>query len=143
MNNSNVKLIESSLYRKEKRTVVEEGTYEILQGTIDNLLIESSTEELEDVYVGLINKVRQTLPDGGSYKIICLMYLYSEQGYKVRVKGIMIYTTDSFSKFISCYKENVQDLEEKYIKGEEYEEQKLNILRQINTKFYYHIWSKQ
>eukprot|EP01129_Flabellula_baltica_P004544 TRINITY_DN158_c0_g1_i1.p1 TRINITY_DN158_c0_g1~~TRINITY_DN158_c0_g1_i1.p1 ORF type:complete len:155 (-),score=16.20 TRINITY_DN158_c0_g1_i1:138-602(-) len=129
---------------RKKPVSIEKGIYSTIRGSVDEdtLLIEPTEDELESAYIGVIDKVTKLLKPGGDYKIFCFIHLNSKQGPRIQTPGIVIHIEIPFSTFIRSYKESVMELENKYIGGEEYNEQQLILSRCINVQFHYQVWEK-
>lgn len=129
----------------KKPVSVEKGIYTSIRGAVDEdtLLIMPTETELEEAYVGVIEKVNSILESGGDYKIFCFIHLNSKQGPRIPVPGIIIYTDIPFGEFLNNYKETIMELENKYIGGEEYNEQTLIVSRVVNVQFHYQVWEKR
>lgn len=126
----------------KKPVSIAKGIHTQIRGTVDEdtLLIEPTDDELEEAFYGVIDRVRRLLKPGGEYKIFCFMHLTSKQGPMVQMPGIVIYIDMTFEEFMSIYRENLIGLENKYIGGEEYNEQQLIISRVVNISFHYQVY---
>jgi len=130
--------------RRTKPKSIERGIFATIRGSIDEdtMLILPTESEIEDAYIGVIDKVRDLLKPKDEYKIFCFIHLNSKRGSKVQVPGIPISIDVPFSQFLKGYREAIMEMENKYIGGEEYNEQQLILSRAVNVQFHYQVWEK-
>ena len=132
--------------KKKRPDTIESGIYATLRGTDDEdtLLIESTPNALKDTFDGLMDKLKFLSEDGKfELKAFVFIHLDSKQGPKVQVPGMAINNIFfTYEEFERKYRESIMELENRYIGGEEYNEQQLVLSRNVNTQFHYQVWDK-
>lgn len=151
------KLVESRILsqRKKKSKIIslDKGIYITIKADYsdcfdeEGLLIKPNEFEIEESFKGVIEKVKSlggnnkiTKSGQPNYKILVFIYLNSKQGPKTQTGGIFVNISMSYQEFKQILDEKFEELEARYIGGEEYNQQQLILSRCINIQFYYQVW---